>query len=46
VTAAVEEQLPFRAVVAASCYGEDAGFRQVLHELAVSYVLALRPSHT
>ncbi len=46
VTAAVEAQLPFRAVVADSFYGEDAGFRRTLHELQVGYVLALKPSHT
>jgi len=46
VTAAVAVELPFRAVVADSFYGEDAGFRRTLHELAVSYVLALKPSHT
>ena len=42
----MEEHLPFRAVVADSFYGEDAGFRQRLHELAVGDVLALQPSHT
>jgi len=46
VTAAVADDLPFRAVVADSFYGEDAGFRQRLHALAVGYVLALKPSHT
>jgi len=46
VTAAVAADTPFRAVVADSFYGEDAGFRQRLHELAVGYVLALKPSHT
>ena len=46
VAAAVADNLPFRAVVADSFYGEDAGFRQRLHELAVRYVLALKPSHT
>ncbi len=46
VTSAVEEGRPLRAVVADSFYGEDAGFRQRLHELAVGYVLALRPAHT
>lgn len=46
VAAAVAADLPFRAVVADSFYGEDAGFRQRLHELAVGYVLALKPSHT
>ena len=46
VTAAVADDLPFRAVVADSFYGEDAGFRRTLHELRVGYVLALKPSHT
>jgi len=46
VAAAVADGLPFRAVVADSFYGEDAGFRQRLHESAIGYVLALRPSHT
>ncbi len=45
VTAAVAAAVPFRAVVADSFYGEDAGFRQRLHELRVGYVLALKPSH-
>ena len=46
VAAAVADDLPFRAVVADSFYGEDAGFRRQLHELAVGYVLAFKPSHT
>jgi len=46
VTAAVAGGLPFRAVVADSFYGEDRGFRRALHELAVGYVLALKPSHS
>ncbi len=46
VTAAVAAALPFRAVVADSFYGEDAGFRQRLHALRVGYVLALKPSHS
>jgi hypothetical protein len=46
VTAAVADALPFRAVVADSFYGEDAGFRRTLHELGACYVLALKPSHT
>ena len=45
VTAAVAAAVPFRAVVADSFYGEDAGFRRRLHELQVGYVLALKPSH-
>ncbi len=46
VAAAVADELPFRAVVADSFYGEDAGFRRRLHELQVGYVLALKPSHS
>jgi len=46
VTAAVAAAVPFRAVVADSFYGEDAGFRRRLHELQVGYVLALKPSHS
>jgi SRSO17 transposase len=46
VTAAVEEDPPFRAVVADSFHGEDAGCRQTLHGLQVGYVLALKPSRT
>ncbi len=46
VAVAVADGLPFRAVVADSFYGEDAGFRQRLHEAGASYVLALKPSHT
>jgi len=45
VTAAVAAEVPFRAVVADSFYGEDAGFCQRLHALRVGYVLALKPSH-
>jgi len=45
VAAAVAAELPFRAVVADSFYGEDAGFCQRLHALRVGYVLALKPSH-
>lgn len=45
---AVEKNVPFRAVVADCFYGEDRGFRQGqgLDELGVSYVLALKPSHS
>jgi SRSO17 transposase len=46
VTAAVAAQVPFRAVVADSFYGEDARFCQRLHALRVGYVLALKPSHS
>ncbi|MDQ3855832.1 MAG: transposase [Chloroflexota bacterium] len=43
---AVERGLPFRAVVAASFYGEDEGFKQGLRELGVGYILALKPWHS
>jgi SRSO17 transposase len=43
--AAVEEGIPFRAVVADSFYGEDEVFKSSLEELEVGYVLALKPSH-
>src|SRR6266700_2229106 len=46
VRRAVEAQIPFRAVVADSFYGEDHGVKQGLRALAVGYVLALKPSHT
>lgn len=45
VAQAVATELPFRAVVADSFYGEDDGFKQAVRALAVGYVLALRPSH-
>jgi len=45
VATAVAAGIPFRAVVADRFYGEDAGFRQRLHELRVGDVLALTPSH-
>jgi hypothetical protein len=45
VEQAVEEGIPFRAVVADSFYGEDEGFKQSLSELGVGYVMALKPSH-
>ncbi|HEX5501499.1 MAG TPA: IS701 family transposase [Thermomicrobiales bacterium] len=45
VAEAVAAGLPGRAVVADSCYGEDAGFRQRLVALEVGDVLALTPSH-
>jgi len=46
VRRAVEAQIPFRAVVADSFYGEDDGVKQGLRALAIGYVLALKPSHT
>jgi DDE superfamily endonuclease len=45
VEQAVEESIPFRAVVADSFYGEDEGFERSLSELGVGYVMALKPSH-
>jgi SRSO17 transposase len=45
VELAVEEGIPFRAVVADSFYGEDRGFKRSLGELGVGYVLALKKSH-
>jgi SRSO17 transposase len=45
VAQAVAAELPCRAVVADSFYGEDDGFKQALRALAVGYVLALKPSH-
>jgi hypothetical protein len=46
VEQAVEESIPFRAVVADSFYGEDEGLEQSLSELlGVGYVMALKPSH-
>ena len=45
VTQAVQEGIPFRAVVADSFYGENETFRTGLTKLGVEYVLALRPSH-
>jgi hypothetical protein len=45
VMQAVEEGIPFRAVVADSFYGEDEEFRWTLRDLGVGYVLALKPSH-
>ncbi len=46
VRRAVQAQIPFRAVVADSFYGEDYGVKQGLRALSVGYVLALKPSHT
>src|ERR687898_2232425 len=45
VQEALERNIPFRAVVADPCYGEDEGFKQSLSELGVGYVVALKPSH-
>jgi hypothetical protein len=45
VRSALELDVPFRAVVADSFYGEHRGFRRELGELEIGYVLALKPSH-
>jgi DDE superfamily endonuclease len=45
VEQALEMEIPFRAVVADSLYGENLGFREALLEAEVPYVMALRPSH-
>jgi hypothetical protein len=45
VQRAVQARILFRAVVADSFYGEDRGVKRGLRELAVGYVLALKPSH-
>ena len=45
VELAVKRDIPFRAVVADSFYGEDRGFKDSLEELGAGYVLALKPSH-
>src|SRR5579863_5705291 len=45
VERALRKEIPFRAVVADSLYGEDRGFRSGLRELKQPYVLALKPSH-
>jgi DDE superfamily endonuclease len=45
VRRAVQANIPFRAVVADSCYGEDRGVKQGLRALGVGYVLALKPAH-
>jgi hypothetical protein len=45
VEQAVQRNIPFKAVVADSFYGEDWGFKGALEELGAPYVLALKPSH-
>ena len=45
VERALQEKIPFRAVVADSFYGEDQGVREGLRKLSAPYVLALKPSH-
>jgi hypothetical protein len=46
VESAVEKNIPFRAVVADSFYGEDREFKRSLGKLGVGYVLALKKSHS
>jgi SRSO17 transposase len=41
VERSIGTDVPFRAVVADSFYGEDEGFRQALSELGAGYVLRL-----
>ena len=43
---AVAQDMPFRAVVADSFYGENDSFRDSLHRESIPYVLALYPSYT
>jgi SRSO17 transposase len=45
VQRAVRVGIAFRAVVADSFYGEDRGVKAGLRDLAVGYVMALKPSH-
>ena len=45
VQQAIQQEWPFRAVVADSLYGEDRGLRNGLRKLQVPYVMALKPSH-
>lgn len=45
VKQAVDDGIPFRAVVADAFYGENDGFRSGLAQKNIGYVLALRPSH-
>jgi len=42
---AVEQAIPFRAVVADCFYGEDEELKMGLRRLGAGYVLALKPSH-
>ena len=46
VESAVQNELPFRAVVADSAYGDHLGFVEGLEQLGLGYVLALKPSHS
>ena len=45
VEQAVAAHWPLRAIVADAFYGENETFRSGLQQLAVGYVLALKPSH-
>jgi SRSO17 transposase len=45
VERAMQEGIPFRAMVADSFYGEDRTLRGELRALGVPYVMALKPSH-
>jgi SRSO17 transposase len=45
VERALQEGIPFRAMVADSFYGEDRALRGKLRTLEVPYVMALKPSH-
>lgn len=45
VKQAVAGQWLFKAVVADSFYGEDAGVREYLHEAGLGFVMTLKPSH-
>ena len=45
VERSIAMDVPFRAVVADSFYGEDRGFKRSLEKLGVGYVLALKKSH-
>jgi SRSO17 transposase len=46
VQEAVAQQVPLRAVVADSFYGENEALKAGLFELGVGYVMALKPSHS
>ena len=46
VEVAMEKEVPFRAVVADSFYGEDREFKRSLEGLGVAYVLSLKKSHS
>ena len=46
VKQALAQEMPFRAVVADSFYGENETLKAGLLELMVGYVMALKPSHS